>query len=699
MVASYAPQARYSPPAKSQRPTWDNIRLMREQRQRALQAMHDAMREADDLSHSDDRNSPIVSRLQEYIDFPKGFKYDIINYPYIVANRATNTVHTAEVPAVTYELDPFDKEDHPEWADHEKKVQIALQGIVYRIVAAATKSPALNQLQQQIGKGLGVITYARDYDAMPTKPDHGRTTPEEKEAWANYDRAVRNCLPWRVDVVHPTHVLFDLNNDPPRDYIIHKPVSRVDMARRFPQLGWDPNSISDDTITATSNLGQYATDRGPAGATCYYTEYCSADWYGCAVNDIPVTEGAGPDTEEGGDVIDGIAPNYTGHTWVQMAWSGLGDMDARGAWEHWGKGVIQRGMPLFDGLWFNRNYLKLLKLGHIPKLIATGDANMGGREQAITETEDLNPNKPQVAALSSAVNLHWLESPNVPQALMADIANQEHEIESMFGPAVLGGANTESGEPASKYAARTQAARGPYRAAKANIEQAWSLMLDDMLWDIKTEPDLSGGYYVSYTEGEGQNRTRFSSTLTPDIIHPGGRITLDFSPPTPQDKAFETEDALTKQKAGIQSVESTMQAIGVQDRKKERTEILFDMYLQSGKWMDIIDAMVKSTAPSRYNLNGQQGQPPGAGMPGAGGPGIPGSTGGGVVPPGAPPPVAGATNAPMPPQMQPNLPPNVPQQPGPLPGSQQEAAAQAAQFYPSGPNAALSAPPRNGIGA
>ena len=37
----------------------------------------------------------------------------------IVSNRATNTIYTAEEPAVTYELDPEDKENHLEWEDDE----------------------------------------------------------------------------------------------------------------------------------------------------------------------------------------------------------------------------------------------------------------------------------------------------------------------------------------------------------------------------------------------------------------------------------------------------------------------------------------------------------------------------------------------------------------------------------------------------
>ncbi len=77
-----------------------------------------------------------------------------------------------------------------------------------------------------------------------------------------------------------------------------------------------------------------------------------------------------------------------------------------------------------------------------------------------------------------------------------------------------------------------------------------AVMLGHMLWDIKYQPGLSGGYRSSWEQGKGKQKQRYSVNLKPSQIHPGGKITVDMSPQGPDEKAAKIEEARALEEAG-----------------------------------------------------------------------------------------------------------------------------------------------------
>ena len=603
--------------AEQPRPTQADVFAWKEQRKRVLGPMHDRMRVADEWLHADEQPSPIVKYINRGV--PAGHNWSVFPYAWTVLNRGVNQVHTAEVPQVTYELPAEYKRRYKNAADDEKACQQALQSIIYRAVTGSTENPFLDGLHQQLGLGQGCLSYHFDYDRLPKRPDHAKGTPEEEEAWETWERLRAEVLPWRIESLHPTWVLPDIHNDPPQDFIIERPVSLADMAERFPKLGLD------------------STTAGGSGSepTAKYVEYVSREWYGCWVNAMPVTEVEGADE-------DGIAPNTLGHVWYSNFWSGLGKKDEFGSWNRRGVGMIQRGISEFAGLTFDDNWLDIIKRSYMPKYLAKGPT----AELAAEATADIDPLSGAVAALPDGISFGPMDGPEVPEALIQDKRDRQQRIEQLYGPGLLSG--TYHSEPASKMAARMEAARGPYRVPKKNIEQAVATMLGDILWDIKHEPDLADGYHGSYEQGKGQDRRRYAVYLKPSQIHPGGKITVDFSPPTPEDKAFKVEDARAKQEYHWISAETAMKAgAEVEDTVEEMAQIMADQVMATPEFIGFQTQIAIQALQSQYGAP----MAPAAQM----GP-------------------AGAADAGM--GLEP-LPPGVPQEPGPPLGSDLAAMEQA----------------------
>lgn len=612
---------------EAQRPDKAYIFELLEQRRTVLAPMHQAMREADAWLHAhEDPTPPEVLRALRR-GFPDNWTardFDIQPYAYIECNRAINSITTAEVPQVTHELAPWFKQKHEKTAeDDEKAVQLAAQSILRRVVTRSGRNPVLDAQWQQMALGLACLYYPLDYDALGDPPDHGRGTLEEQEAWETYERKRAEALPWRVESLHPTWIFFDLDCDPPRDIIIERPVSLAAMQRQYPDK-----------------------DFGGEGEqkTAKYVEYISERYYACYVNQVPVTPNA--DSE-------GVAENYRGFIWAELIWSGMGKLDAVGAVERQGVGLVTRGINNYRSRTWNRNWTKLIKRSYIPKLI--GQDTTGGEEEAMRQTQGIDPGEPGVVALGTT-NLRWLETPNIPPALLADLDADEKEAEAYAGPGVLSGEFRS--EPASKQSARTELARGPYRTPKANMEQGIANMLGKMNLDLLHEPDLAHGYRATWREGKGPDVRQYAVYLKPQQIHPeASGLSVDLSPLTPQDKAFLTEDAIAKRDAQLISTERAMKdGAEIEDPEREMARIVAEKYMQSDNFLLRFDAYAGAYLDRKF---GPPPMPAMAGMP----------------------PAAGGGGGFQPPVVQPPLPPNVPVQPQAPLGSGQEAQQQAAAMF------------------
>ena len=528
------------------------------------------------------------------------------------------------------------------------------------------RNPLRDTETHALALGLGVLVYPLDYDALEGPPNDGRRgTPEEQDAYDLWAARRATAMPWRVTAEHPCNVFFDPDNDPPEEFIIEKRVSLRDMRRKFPDA--DIPSAP-PPVTGTGNgSGGITMGRGGPGRDAEYVEYISCDWYACFVNGVPVT----PNGDE-----DGFAPNARGFPWVQLVWSGFGSIDADNSWERRGVGLLWYVINNFRSRAFDMNWLQLIKRAYIPKLVF--QANTPFVTDAQEEAEDVDPTAPEVVTLSNKVAARYLETPALPQALLESQRNNANEIEGLMGPGVLSGESRS--EPASKYSARLEQARSPYRAAKANMEQALANMLSHMDMDIKHEPVMSEGYEATWTQGYGADAQQFEVALKPKQINVAARNSVDLSPMTPQDRAFAVQDAIAKRDAGLVSTLTAMKdGAQVDDTAQEMAEIQVEEIFKNPLIQNALAQRVAEKlglVPPSGGGAGPAGQ--GEGGAGAGAPGGPGGTTSAS-------PAAGAAGGASPSPNVP-LPPNVPQQPGPPLGSQQEATQGIQQMFSAPPS-------------
>lgn len=626
-------------PDRQPPPTQQQVFELLEERRALFAAMHAAILDAEKWFFAYERNSPVLPDIRK--GFPAGVDFDIPASGWQMVNRAKNSITSAEVPQALYELPDSYKDDHQQAADDEKAVQLADQAILHHVVTRSVVNPFDDALQNQLAVGLGVLYYPLDYDGLGEPPEHGRGTAEEQEAWEAYEWRRAEALPWAVSSLHPTWVFPDPDDDDGAQdgvLLIERPVSLAAMQRRYPDLQLGAGN--------SSTAGAGAGGAAGSGKTATWVEYISPAWYGCWVNGQAVTPGGN---------ADGLAPNHRGFVWAQLAWSGFGKTDRDGAWERRGIGLLQLGANNFRREAFNSNWLQLIKRAYIPKLIAQGDTAADAAE----ETRDVDPSEPSMIALGRTVSLSWLETPDIPAALVADIRHNDQDRESLFGPGVLSGENRS--EPASKFSARLEQARGPYRTPAANMEQAIANFLNHCHWDLKHEPDLHDGYRRTWRQGRGTEMRRYSVHLKPEQIHLGGKITIDLSPMTPQDKAFVAQEAIAKRDAGLISTDTAMKkGAEVDDTDEEWAQIIAEKVLQSDA---VIGALGQKAVAVLGLLQPQptpQQPPPPPGMPGM---------------------AAGPAGAPMPAEEP--LPPGMPQTPPPPLGSGQEAMQQAQATYGS----------------
>ena len=552
--ANYGRQQQQPPPTRTE------VFAMLSERRSILAGMHSEMLIVDDFLHSDDTPSPV----EGYINKNLGPNHAYVIYPYgqVVHNRGLNQIMTAEVPEVTYSLRAKDLVDNPKWADDEKAIQQWAQGLLYQIVTRSTQNPFTDLLSQQLGPGFGGLHYPLDYDAL----SRAELPPEELEPWEAYERQSSSLLPWKISSLHPTWIFFDTAHDPPEDYIIERPVSMQTATRLYPDL-----QMSVGDVPAGSQTDSAQT----------YVEYVSPRWYGAWIGGTPILEDAGE---------DGIAENTCGHTWVRLAFSGFGKLDRYGDWRHRGLSQIHQMLSMFKSMMYADNVLSFIQNTMIPKYLAQGqDFELTRQDMA-----DFDPLSPSTGVLRAGTTLRPMDPPQIPPALIEDIRQYQAKLEQMAGPGILSGQDAGASEPASKWAARTEAARGPYRAPKKNAEQCVANMLADMAWDMAHEPALAGGHTAVWTDDDpGKRKRSYSATVKPEQFHPGGTFDVDFSPMSVEERQAKIDDAKAKQDAGWISTETAMKdGAEIDDTSKEMAEIMADSYMASDAYLQRLDTYI-----------------------------------------------------------------------------------------------------------
>lgn len=536
---------------EDKRPAWAWVQEARRSRESALSALHQAMLEDEDYL-----NWASVSRgaAQVYLSgLPDGYTPNYPPHAQAALQTGVNRMVSGALPDVRVTF-PAGSFNHYRKEDREGKEREARDLMVRwvradarHVLAKQVENVAREMAGKTVGLGQSAVFYPIDFSAwvdppfgwLPLDEKTGEKKPapprvdnaENRDKLRQWERARRRSYPWATRALHPTWVFWDLGHDPPRDYIIVEMVSPSSVAERFP--------------------GRWALSEE---LTLERVTYVSDKWAGQWVDGVPVLKGKG--------VVDGVAANQSGQPWVQMSFSGMGNLDAEGRWLHRIKGNIRDGrdtLLLMAKAW---NWMACLsEMGAFPLM-------QGPRRQL--EQLEFGANAPGIEVEGQERGLSVLEPPKTPEQVFRlwEIATALFALQ--FGAEVLRG--EFKSEPMGSLRTRADLAGMPFEAPKVSLEQAWAAMVEHKLEMIK------------YVLHEGV--TVEGVTMRPSDVVEGVQIEIDMTPLTEADKATQREvgqadvalKAMTVEEfirihRGIDDAGAVMTAVAVEDM---RTALLAD---------------------------------------------------------------------------------------------------------------------------
>ena len=504
-----------------QRPTYEWVRAKLERRRSALSPLTTAMLEDEDYrmmaSRARGAALPYLSGL------PDGF---VPSYP-PMGQDATQAgvnriVSGAELDVtVTFPDGAFD--GHPvrnrEAVERERRDLYTrwVRGACRRLSTKSAESVSREQSGQVLALGMGAVMYPLDYTAWPDPPfgwlpvEDGerrpaaprRDTAGEREKLRSWERQRRRSYPWETSSPHPTWVFWDLDHAVPRDYIIEQMVSPSSVAESYPDLSerWAPSE--EKTLTRIT--------------------YVSEEWMGQWCDGEPLLRGKG--------VTEGVAANRSGRPWVQMAFSGMGNKDKDGSWEHRVKGSIRDGRDILLMMCKAFNWLAAMgEMTAFPPVMGTR-RQLEQLEFGAGATIEVESNEQMPRAF---------EPPRTPEQVyrLWEIASER--FAGHFGQPVLSGERSP-GEPTGSLRSRASMAGMPFEAVKVSVEQAWSAMMEHKIEMIKT-------VLMEAVTVEGV-------TMRPGDVVEGAQIKLDLTPLTEEERAFKRTAAQDDVKLGAMTTE------------------------------------------------------------------------------------------------------------------------------------------------
>lgn len=523
--------------ANKNRPTKDDIFFALEERRTRFSKLHNEM-EIDQnwiyaaATHQSDLIKPYIS------GFPDGFSLKVLPLAELGVNIATDAVAIGETPSVQVMLPAGLHRDTTEQQRHEDELREWCEGFLYEVDTRSTESPWRDFFKKGFGLGVGIISYAILWDRWPEPPKHGKRNRKEKEAWARYEHDRKYAWPFDVKTVHPLTTFWDPDNDPPQDVIEEVEVNLRAMCRRYPHL-------LEQKPEWVQRLRPGAAESGSTSPVKRVT-YISKDWYAVYVDQVPLL------TEADGADEHGVAPNPMGYLWVKLAHSGFGEQDHLGRLEYRVKGIVRNARDVMASFITNFNVMEVMR-----QITAFPPVEFEGpdKDTAFQESDDFEYGPARKWAHSRDVKSKPFQVPNVPAIVFQDHEEVRKILEMLFGPDILRGVYKD--DTAAGQATRLAQAKAPYRAMKVNAEQAVAAMLRDILCAIRDEFD---GPVTVWTRAAGGKAT--SRTLDPKRIPATFQLTVDFSPPTDEEKARKMKEGMELAQAGWISERRAMAEYG-----------------------------------------------------------------------------------------------------------------------------------------
>ena len=546
-------------------PTREEIFQWLEERRSLLTPLHKEMSIDQDFDSWSSRYQSYVAK--KYITgLPKNFPVKTPPIAQMGVDIGLNNIFVGDTAAVKTVMarNSYTGDDYAEkMAEDASYLTECAVALLTATDLYSTESPYRDFVRKALALGAGFLHYCIDYQSWGDppfgkdgdgKPVDGRNAEEREELRKWQERRMRT-VPFSIQSVHPRTVFFDPHHDPPRDYIREDWISLTVAKREHPHV--DQYAVKN---VRSSGRNQTLVRR---------VMYFSDDYLGCWL-----------DTQAVYTANDGVIPNPSGLAGHRMSLGGFGDKDDVGSWDVRIKGIIRDARDIVLMKIMNLNIKEAMKLTTgFPPIDAEGDT----KQDAIEAMEGFEYGPGAIWHHGKNVKAKAFEVPRVPEVLYRQDEEVDRLLEMKFGPEILRGIYRD--DTATGQATRVSIAQAPYRAAKYACQQAVAAMLHDLFYMIKYE--LRETVWAPGPSGPIQ--------IDPKKI-PNARFTftVDFSPPTEEEKAFKRKSVMEDYDAGALMQYELIEELrpGVDGKEKVieiRADRLVEAVLQSPQIMALIE--------------------------------------------------------------------------------------------------------------
>mgnify|MGYP001561442615 CR=1 FL=1 len=519
-------------------PTSTQVFTWLEQRRELLAALHEQQRKAEKHYHWVHYQGQTASSLG-LRGLPKDFVPKLLPLAKIGVDLGVNIILPGDEPEITVHIPDSAHRDEALMQEHQESIRSFLKAFFHQVYTLRMQTPVRDNGQKCVGLGQAVVAFPFIKSRLPDHPlkmKNGNIreprNPKERQLVKRWERDRKSQMPWDVRSVHPTRIYFDLFHDPPRDYIEEQELSPKIAKEFYPDLAIEPGSE-------------------PSGVKRVI--YCSDDWYGVWVNRVPVLP------KHNGD---GLIANPRQRMWYRMAFSNWGNVSEDGELEYMAKGMITDAIPLIEMYTVNINLQEVAKAFGVFAAMKIAAQNVDAAEEE-TKDWEFAPGARWIYDVKNIQDVGFVDYPGLNQAIFSEQPMINSLMELWWGPDILRGRHTT--DTAAGLRTRMSKAQAIYRPPKASLEQMWAAVADDILWSIKEE--IGDEVWVPALGG--------AISLKPDQIPDGTYISINFTPPSEEEKAFLLQEGLTRLEAGTLDLIEFLENYALEEHPTERAKMIF----------------------------------------------------------------------------------------------------------------------------
>lgn len=538
------------------KPTRENIMsLLKSRKDHVFNSLHREMEIDEDFLEG---GSELRSRVMDRYIRVFGNDWDVRYIPLarVMVENMARAVYSGEVAVkVTSKLPDAHKAEIEEW----------VRALFHWCAHGGTlEDPFEDASEQQAALGACWIGYALDKSKYPKRPDGG-----SDEELAEYEEAVRNCVPFDVRSVHPARLMWDTAVERFGDVVLEEPFT-VAMARR--------------TYPHAEGLAGERWDEKKPDESLMRVTYCSADWYGVWVGGVPVLEGCDE---------EGLIENPWGRVFYQGALAGLGKQSRDYALVNRVQGVIRpyRGLIIGATVGYNAKELTRVSRG-MPGtdfFQTTGGASI---EEVRTTAKNYETGPLAVNAIPAGITVQQQQLPQLPNWWM-NLDDDTRAYLEMGAVNLLRG--TSGTDNATVLLANRDAALKRFASAKKSFGQMMAQMAMDILHFIKQDFTDGEKLYLPVQDG--------FKMLNPAHIPEGGvRLTVDPSPPGAAEQAAEYDHVRSLWQDGHISQETLRARQGIEDGAGEDRRLRKERLRFADGIMNLNIELVSSMVRERFGL-------------------------------------------------------------------------------------------------